>query len=161
MDINKRGFTLLELLVVVLIIGILAAVALPQYRKVVEKSKMTEAITVARAIADAQQRYYMVHNTYLNCEYTNAIDIDLSGSDSCSYGGACVCKQTTNFLYMTSNQVGSDIAHVVRLPKYKYYIYIEKDKPSKIRCSYTGNLDYTPSEVQKQLCDKLDENGVL
>lgn len=54
---NKKGFTLLEMLVVVLIIGILAAVALPQYQIAVEKSKSAEVLTNLATIKREIQYY--------------------------------------------------------------------------------------------------------
>ena len=53
---NKRAFTLLELLAVISIIGILSAIALPQYRKVVEKGKFTKAQVMAKSLYDSCER---------------------------------------------------------------------------------------------------------
>ena len=61
---TKRGFTLIELLVVVLIIGILSAVALPQYQKVVEKSRAAEALTLMRSVAEAVRLYHLSNGSY-------------------------------------------------------------------------------------------------
>ncbi|WP_428076722.1 type IV pilin protein [Candidatus Avelusimicrobium fimicolum] len=53
---NKKGFTLIELLAVVLIVAILSGVALPQYRKVVEKARLSEAESMMRTIYDSSER---------------------------------------------------------------------------------------------------------
>ena len=60
----KKAFTLIELLVVVLIIGILSAIALPQYQKAVVKAKYSRFKPVVRAIADAEEVYYLENNEY-------------------------------------------------------------------------------------------------
>ena len=57
MKVNIKGFTLLELLVVVLIIGILTAIALPQYQKAVEKSKATQALILLQSMYESATVY--------------------------------------------------------------------------------------------------------
>ena len=154
---NKKGFTLIELLVVVLIIGILAAIALPQYRKVVEKARMAEAVTVVRAIAQSQQGYYLIHDAYADCLDLDDIDIDLQGEDA-TYSGNCVAKRTAHFLYTTSGSSNkTHIALAWHTPQ-AYYIYVSNTTPTRIRCA--AYADYA-TDIQKELCSQLNSKGTL
>ena len=61
---TKKGFTLIEILVVVLIIGILAAIALPKYQLAVAKSRVHTMFDLGKSIADAQTIYYLTNGNW-------------------------------------------------------------------------------------------------
>ena len=59
-----KGFTLIELMIVVLIIGMIASVAMPAYSAYTTNAKLTEAVTVLRSTGNAMQINLSVTNTY-------------------------------------------------------------------------------------------------
>jgi len=59
-----RGVTLLELMIVVVIIGILTAIAYPNYRQYAARAKRNEAKAALLQIATNQERFYLQNNTY-------------------------------------------------------------------------------------------------
>jgi len=61
---HMRGVTLLELMIVTVIIGILAAIAYPNYREFVSRAKRNEAKAALLQIAQNQERFYLQNNTY-------------------------------------------------------------------------------------------------
>lgn len=76
----KKGFTLLELLVVVLIIGTLAAVAVPNYNRSVRRAEMIEGMTNGKTIFDAAVRYKAVNSVFPTS--FDQIDVGFIGAEN-------------------------------------------------------------------------------
>ena len=60
----QRGMTLIELVVVIMIVGILAAVAIPSYRSYVVRSQRSDAKDAILALATQQEKHYLQCNSY-------------------------------------------------------------------------------------------------
>jgi type IV pilus assembly protein PilA len=63
---QKTGFSLVELTIVVVILGILATFAVPRFMSSVEKTKAAEAFTYLSQVESGQARYHAEHGKYIN-----------------------------------------------------------------------------------------------
>ncbi|MCX5669035.1 MAG: prepilin-type N-terminal cleavage/methylation domain-containing protein [Candidatus Omnitrophica bacterium] len=80
----RKGFTLVELLIVIIIVGILASVGISQYTKVIEKGRAAEARMILGNLRAAEVAEYNENGAYL-------------ASGSLSVGAPADCAQTTHY----------------------------------------------------------------
>lgn len=104
MILNKRAFSLVELLIVVLIIGVLTAIALPQYQRAVEKARLMQNIVTVRALYDALERYRLANGQYPPAKdntpgvhdisyFNELLDINIHATNYVSYYPGMFIKQ--------------------------------------------------------------------
>ena len=128
---NQRGFTMVELMIVVTIIGLLATIAMPMFQMVPERSKSTEAVTALGLIRSSMRVYYVEHGTFANpsvftdgAQVTSGkllgvTDRDLAGryfSTECyTFSGAPAANSFTIKCdgAQSSAPFGSEVAHIV------------------------------------------------
>ncbi len=79
---DKKGFTLVELLIVIIIVAILSIVGVSIYRSYVRKAHATEAMALLGSIANSQKIYYAEHGCYfvngVETSKETVLDVDAS-----------------------------------------------------------------------------------
>ena len=111
---NNQGFTLLELLVVALIIGILAGIALPQYKKVIERTRAMEAVQTVKTVSDAMERYYLANGVFPTGNWQNMTkDLDIKIPTDNKYFN----KVTYDNLYIGMTRIDKDKSSLYAITK--------------------------------------------
>jgi len=76
---NKKGFTLIELMIVVAIIGILAAIAIPNFMSYQCKASQSEARTALGTLRVIQEAYYAEYDTYASDITNTTLGFEMKG----------------------------------------------------------------------------------
>ncbi len=109
---HEKGFTLVELLIVVVILAVLAGLAIPVYQAQVERSRAAEAIQSLNGMRASMLRYFSQNGTYLNATVGAGAVTDIDYNPNVAVGG-----QTVIFSYgITAQAAGTFTLTATRLP---------------------------------------------
>jgi prepilin-type N-terminal cleavage/methylation domain-containing protein len=106
LPVSRSGFTLIELMIAVAIVGILAAVAMPQYRDYVIRGHLQDAVSGLSTVKAQMERHYQDNRTYAT---VGAFTTPCAASPSPKFGKFTIsCVGTLNGTEFTLRAVGSD-----------------------------------------------------
>lgn len=103
----KKAFTLIELIVVIIIVGILAAVGISQYSKTTEKGRGAEARQILGHMRKVAYEYYLQNGTVTGISNS---DLDIgTGSNQLPGPNQAQCRNTHYFIYYISGGTANSL----------------------------------------------------
>ncbi len=108
----QQGFTLIELMIVVAIIGILAAIAIPAYQDYTQRAQIGEAFTIVDAAKTAIAEFAQTNGTYPAAADITALALNVAGPNAGQYVASTAVTAATGVIVATmkATGVGADIA---------------------------------------------------
>jgi type IV pilus assembly protein PilE len=100
MPIRMKGFTLIELMIVIVVIAVLGSIAVPSYRSYILRTHRVEATSALLNLAAAQEKFYLQNNTY-------AADDDLTDAPPAGLG----LPETTENGWYTLEITAADVTN--------------------------------------------------
>ena len=108
---KARGFTLLELMIVVAVVAILTAIALPSYQQMLRKGNRADAKAVLMETAQFMERFFTTHNTYVGAGVLSGVSPKGATGNDVKYNVGFATGQPTATTYVvravpTGSQTG-------------------------------------------------------
>ena len=155
---SKRAFTLIELLVVVLIIGILSAIALPQYERTVLRSRYVQGQVLVESIYTAEQVYYMANGKY--ADDIDDLDISVPANSSCSKSQGTSSIYICDFgrISLSENKHYAEYSYISKGTYIMSYIRVVKDwKSDYYHLDFKAGERYCMANTSKKAAQSVCE----
>lgn len=138
----QQGFTLIELMIVIAIIGILAAVALPAYQTYTKKAKFSEVVVAASSIKSAIEVCYQTKGDLAECDSSSSGSVSTAATNSSAGGNVAsgAVADTTAIITMTGAATVDSKTYVL--------------EPSEASGTLTWAVNATSSCLAAGLCDE-------
>jgi type IV pilus assembly protein PilE len=142
---KPKGFTLIELMIVVAIIGILAAIAYPSYQDSVRKSRRADAKAALLGFSNAMERHFTVSNTY---EGAAAGGTDTGTPAATIYPAEAPIDGGTKYYDLTINAAGGSSFTLWAAPKGAQ----ASDPCGTLTLTHTGAKNVSGASYTKDQC---------
>ncbi|PKM96175.1 MAG: hypothetical protein CVU84_00200 [Firmicutes bacterium HGW-Firmicutes-1] len=138
---NEKGFTLIELIIVIAILAIIAAVAIPNILKAVDNSRRTTDVTEAKMIADAANQILAKNEASNGVTYLRGAALNVTGLTVAGAGADAQLAFSTNLFTEFRNGMPAPGFQGTSITETNYYLVILADGTIEVWVGSAADMD--------------------